>query len=219
MVRLAGVSKSYPDAAGAVPVLEDVDLTIGVGDKASLVGPSGSGKSTLLGLVAGLLRPYEGEIEMDGTSITGLSDRERARIRADRIGIALQADNLVPFLTARENVELALSFASGRRHRRRSHRADQLLERFAVDHRSGHRPRHLSGGEAQRVALAVAMANEPDLLLADEVVAQLDEATAAQVIDEVLTADFAVLFVSHDVALADLADHRYVLADRRVLLR
>jgi putative ABC transport system ATP-binding protein len=94
-----------------------------------------------------------------------------------------------------------------------------LLERFEVAHRAEHRPRHLSGGEAQRVALAVSMANEPALLLADEVVAQLDGATAARVIDEVLSADFAVFFVSHDVALADLVEHRFELVDSELVNR
>lgn len=231
--RLDDVSKSYGPQNNRTEVLHGVNLTIVPGEKASLIGPSGSGKSTLLALIAGLLRPDEGAIEIDSVAMSDLHDGARARLRANRIGIALQADNLIPFLTARENVELALSLAGtdpsqggcgappGRstgRGRRRSARAKalSLLERFGIAHRAQHVPRHLSGGEAQRVALAVSMANEPALLLADEVVAQLDGQTAVKVIDEVLTADFAVLFVTHDVAIADLAETQYALVDQGV---
>lgn len=215
IVRLQTVSKSF--GSMAEPVLEDVELVLHAGEKASLVGPSGSGKSTLLSLIAGLLRPDAGTVEIDGVAVSALDDRHRARLRADRIGIALQSDNLIPFLTARENVELALGF--GPRRGRSAARAMELLDRFQVSHRAGHRPRQLSGGEAQRVALAVSMANEPALLLADEVVAQLDAQLAASVVTEVLESDCALLFVTHDLALADLVEHRYALEGRRVTQR
>jgi putative ABC transport system ATP-binding protein len=219
VVRLCGVSKSYEADGDATAVLDSVDLTIGAGEKVSLIGPSGSGKSTLLALVAGLLRPTEGRVEIDGTAISDLDDRERAELRARRIGIALQSDNLIPFLTASENVELALAF--GHRVSRRSSRvrASDLLDQFDVGHRSHHLPRHLSGGEAQRVALAIAMANDPSVLLADEVVGQLDNETAGRVIDRVLGARFALLFVTHDVRLADLATSRYELIGGEVRRR
>lgn len=219
VVRLQQVSKSFGSPDDPTPVLRGVDLTIRAGEKASLIGPSGSGKSTLLSLIAGLLRPTVGTIEIDGVEMSGLDDRHRAQLRADRIGIALQADNLIPFLSARENVELALSFGCRRSSREARARALELLERFEVAHRAEHRPRHLSGGEAQRVALAVSMANEPALLLADEVVAQLDSDTAGRVVDAVLAAEFAVLFVSHDVALADLVEHRFALVDSELVVR
>ena len=215
IVRLRNISKSFGDATD--PVLEDVELVLHAGEKASLVGPSGSGKSTLLSLIAGLLRPDAGTVEIDGVAISALDDRHRAGLRADRIGIALQSDNLIPFLTARENVEMALGF--GTRKGRSAARAMDLLGRFQVSHRAGHRPRQLSGGEAQRVALAVSMANEPALLLADEVVAQLDGQLAARVVAEVLESDCALLFVTHDLALADLIEHRYALEGREVARR
>lgn len=218
IVRLEQVSKSYGPADNRIEVLQGVNLTIGAGEKASLVGPSGSGKSTLLSLIAGLLRPDQGAIEIDAVRISELDDRARADLRAHRIGIALQSDNLIPFLTARENVELALSFGGVRRRSARR-QAATLLDRFRVGHRAQHLPRQLSGGEAQRVALAVSVANEPALLLADEVVAQLDSDTATQVIDEVLNAAFAVLYVTHDVAIADLAESRYALTDQGVHAR
>ena len=219
VVRLAEVSKSYGGPAGTELVLREVDLTIMPGEKASLIGPSGSGKSTLLMLIAGLLRPDSGTVEVDTVDASGLHDRARAQLRANRIGIALQSDNLIPFLNARENVELALAFGTRTGRKSARVRALELLERFGVADRAHHRPRHLSGGEAQRVALAVSMANEPALLLADEIVAQLDSRTAVGVVDEILTADFALLYVTHDVAIADLVERRYELVDHAVQRR
>jgi putative ABC transport system ATP-binding protein len=218
---LDGVSKTFAgtDGAGQVDVLCDVALAIRYGEKASLIGPSGSGKSTLLSLIAGLLRPTAGAIVVDGVDLRRLDDRDRARIRAETIGIGLQSGNLIPFLSARENIELALGFGTRTARRRRRAAAMELLDRFGVAHRAEHRPQHLSGGEAQRVALGVALANEPTLLLADEVVAQLDGETAGQVVDEVLAGDFAVLFVTHDRSLADRVPIRYRLVDQRIETR
>lgn len=216
VLRIRGVSKSFGTPESPVPVLRDVDLTVMPGEKASLIGPSGCGKSTLLSLVAGLLSPDAGSVEIEGVAISALDDTGRARLRAHRIGIALQSDNLVPFLTATENVQLALAFGERPARSVARRTAHGLLERFHVAHRADHLPRHMSGGEAQRVALAVAMANGPALLLADEVVAALDGETAGQVITEVLAAEFAVLFVAHHRELADRADQRYELVDHGV---
>ncbi len=216
VVRITGLAKSYESSTGRSAVLEDVELTIEAGEKVSLVGPSGSGKSTLLSLIAGLLRPDAGIVEFDGVALADLADRAVSGLRARRIGIALQSGNLIPFLSAQENVELAMRFA---RRRGTSARAKAMLEQMGVEHRRNHLPRQLSGGEAQRVALAVAVANQPALLLADELVAQLDTATAGQVVDAVLDSDMAVLFVTHDVDLADRADRRLRLGDRRLVAR
>jgi len=213
VVQLKGVSKTFQSAGGPVVVLEGVDLTLEPGQKASLVGPSGSGKSTLLSLIAGLLRPDTGTVEIDGVSLSDLNDRERAVLRSRQIGIALQSENLIPFLSALENVELALGFG-GRRAGERQ--ARDLLDRMAVAHRANHRPRQLSGGEAQRVALAVALANDPGLLLADEMVSQLDETTASAVTREIFDLDTAVLFITHDPTLADRAGLKFRLRNRRV---
>lgn len=219
VVRLSDVSKSYRVDGEDVSVLSGVDLAIEHGSKVSLVGVSGSGKSTLLSLIAGLLRPDTGTIEIDGVAVDEIDDVGRAAIRATTIGIALQSDNLIPFLTAIENVVLAMTFARPRTHRDAEQRAIELLERFGVAHRRHQHPRHLSGGEAQRVALAVSMANGPALLLADEVAGQLDSGTAANVLGDVLSADFALLLVTHDAALADAVDVRYELANQRVWAR
>lgn len=216
ILRLTGVSKDYGPSSNATPVLSGVNLTIEAGQKASLIGPSGSGKSTLMSLISGLLRPTRGTVEVDGREMGTLDDSARAHLRATRIGIALQSDNLIPFMTATENVELAMAFVPGGSRQATRAKAEALLERFGVGGRAQHRPRQLSGGEAQRVALAVAMANDPALLLADEVVGQLDQQTAGRVVDEILTSDFAVMFVTHDIALADLVEHRYEIRDGAV---
>ena len=216
ILHMTGVSKSYRSAAGETPVLENVDLTIEPGQKASLVGPSGSGKSTLLALIAGLLRPDRGAVEVDGAALADLDDAGLSAVRSRCIGIALQSDNLIPFLTATENVNLALGFGPGKA----GHgRAAELLDRMGVGHRARHLPRQLSGGEAQRVSLAVALANAPRLLLADEMVSQLDADTAKAVVRDVFDAEMAVLIVTHDPALADRADLRLRLHDRQVVVR
>ncbi len=223
LVRVEGVSKTYresgPDAAVVESrVLEGTDLELRRGETTSLVGVSGSGKSTLLGLLAGLLLPDAGAITFDGRDITRLGDGERARLRAARIGIVLQAGNLVPFLTASENVELALELGGGRRSRPRARR---LLADLGLGARSDHLPRRLSGGEAQRVAVAVALANEPDLLLADEVTGELDSTTADEVISVILdawrTRGLTVLFVTHSQELAVRAQRHLRLVGGRVL--
>ena len=219
IVQLRDVTKSFSTARDETTPLRGVDFAINAGDKASLIGPSGCGKSTLLSLIAGLLRPSAGTVAINGVAMSDLDDRARAELRASLIGIALQSDNLIPFLTARENVELAHAFSSRRTRRSAPASSVGLLERFEVAHCANLRPRQLSGGETQRVALAVAMANQPAVLLADEVVGQLDGDTARRVINEVLSSEFAVLFVTHDIALADRADHRYALVDSEVVAR
>jgi putative ABC transport system ATP-binding protein len=218
LVRLQGVSKSYGIGPNRLHVLDGVDLDLRRGETTSLVGRSGSGKSTLISLIAGLMRPDEGHVRIGGQRTDELDEAGRAQLRAERIGVVLQSDNLIPFLTAVENVELAMGFAPGRRP---PERARELLSELGLGDRMDHLPRRLSGGEAQRVAVAVALANEPDLLLADEVVGQLDSATAAHVTELVFAAsrerDLAVLYVTHDEQLARKAQHPLRLADRRVV--
>jgi putative ABC transport system ATP-binding protein len=218
LVRLEGVSKSYGTGSSRLVVLDGVDLDLRRGETTSLVGRSGSGKSTLISLIAGLMRPDAGRVHIGGRQTDQLDEADRARLRAERIGVVLQSDNLIPFLTAVENVELALGLAPGRRS---TARARELLSELGLGDRMGHLPRQLSGGEAQRVAVAVALANQPDLLLADEVVGQLDSSTAAQVTELVFAAtrerDLTVLYVTHDERLAREAQHCLRLADRRVV--
>jgi putative ABC transport system ATP-binding protein len=218
LVRLQGVSKAYGTGPNRLQVLDGVDLDLRRGETTSLVGRSGSGKSTLISLIAGLMRPDAGHVDIGGQRTDELDEAGRAGLRAERIGVVLQSDNLIPFLTAVENVELAMGFGPGRRP---PSRARELLAELGLGDRMDHLPRQLSGGEAQRVAVAVALANDPDLLLADEVVGQLDSATAAHVTELVFAAsrerDLAVLYVTHDEGLARRAQHPLRLADRRVV--
>jgi putative ABC transport system ATP-binding protein len=216
-VRVEGVSKTFREGASDTHVLRDANLELGRGETTSLVGVSGSGKSTLISLLAGLMLPDSGGVVFDGQELTALDEAERARLRAGRIGVVLQKGNLIPFLTALENVELALSLANGRRPARK---AEELLAELGLGDRLHHLPRRLSGGEAQRVAVATAMANEPDLLLADEVTGELDSANADQVMDVIFDAwrerGLTVLFVTHSGELAARAQHRLRLDEGQV---
>jgi len=218
LVEVGAVSKAYRVGHVDTPVLDQATFALGRGETTSLVGASGSGKSTLLALLAGLLRPDTGTIAFDGEDLAAMDDTERAALRARRIGIVLQRGNLVPFLTAVENVELAVRLAGGRRAGRR---ARDLLGELGLGDRADHRPHQLSGGETQRAAVAVALANDPDLLLADEVTGELDSAHAEQVLGVIFAAwrqrGLTVLFVTHSTDLADRADHRLQLLDGAVL--
>jgi putative ABC transport system ATP-binding protein len=217
LVRVDEVSKTYRNGADATAVLRAASLELARGETTSLTGVSGSGKSTLIALLAGLLVPESGRVLFDGRDITDLDDHARALLRARRIGLVLQSGNLIPFLTARENVEMAIELAGGGR---ATERAGELLSEFGLAHRVDHQPRRMSGGEAQRVSLAMALANEPDLLLADEVTGELDSSTAEQVMDVILGAwrdrGLTVLFVTHSGELAARAQRRLHLADGEV---
>jgi putative ABC transport system ATP-binding protein len=212
LVRLEGVSKTYREGSVDRQVFRDVSLDLPRGAMTSLTGVSGSGKSTLISLLAGLLLPDSGRVLFDGDEITGLDDVARARLRALHVGVVLQSGNLIPFLTAQQNVELAMEL--GGRDRDEG-RAEGLLSELGMGDRLRHIPRRLSGGEAQRVAVAMALANHPDLLLADEVTGQLDSANAEQVMDVIVDAwrrrGLTVLFVTHDRELAARAERRLVL--------
>jgi putative ABC transport system ATP-binding protein len=217
-VRLEAVSKAYGNGSSRLQVLNDLELDLPQGETTSLVGRSGSGKSTLLSLIAGLMRPDSGHISIGGQRMDQLNDDGRANLRAERIGFVLQSDNLIPFLTAVENVELAIGFAQGRRSMAR---ARELLSDLGLGQRINHLPRQLSGGESQRVAVAVALANEPELLLADEVVGQLDSHTAADVMEMIFNASrdrsLTVLYVTHDEQLARRAHRSFRLSNHRVV--
>jgi putative ABC transport system ATP-binding protein len=218
LVRLEAVSKSYGSGSSRLEVLDGVGLELPRGQTTSLIGRSGTGKSTLLSLIAGLMRPDAGHVYIGGQQMDQLDDDARATLRAERIGFVLQSDNLIPFLTAVENVELAIGFGAGRNS---TTRARELLFELGLGHRMDHLPRQLSGGESQRVAVAVALANEPDLLLGDEVVGQLDSSTAADVMEMIFTAsrerNLTVLYVTHDEQLAAKAHRSLRLSDRKVV--
>ena len=207
------VSKAYGEGIRRALVLDRVSMTVDRGTSASLVGPSGSGKSTLLALIAGLTTPNGGQILLGGTDVTALDERERTQLRSQRIGVVMQRGGLLPFLSATENVELALTLAGVRR--RRSERARALLSELGLGARVDHRPAHLSGGEVRRVALAMALAKGPELLLADEMTGELDAANAAAVMRLVLRESrergLTLLFATHSTMLAGLAQRRFIL--------
>lgn len=217
LLQLDQVSKTYWTGGATRPILTAAAFALYRGETISLVGASGSGKSTLLSLIAGLLRPDAGRILFEGQDLATLDDVGRARLRAQRIGVVLQSGNLIPFLSAVENVELAMDLAGGHR---AAPRARDLLSEVGLAHRRHHLPRRLSGGEAQRVSLAMALANEPDLLLADEVAGELDSKTAEQVVGLIFEASrergLTVLFVTHSTELAARAARHLRLADGQV---
>jgi len=214
LVRLQKVSKAYRNATETTVVFEDLDLEVRRAEITCLIGPSGCGKSTILSLIAGLMRPDSGQVVFDGQDLAELSDAQRAQLRATRVGIVLQSGNLLPFLTAAENVALAARLGGADWSLART---TDLLELVGLADRSGHLPRRLSGGEAQRVALAVALVGKPDLLLADEAVGQLDATTARVVMDTFQLAcreqDLAVLLVTHNPEVAALGDQVVHLVD------
>ncbi len=217
LLSLRGVSKAYRNPRETTRVFENLDLDLHRGEITCLVGPSGSGKSTIISLIAGLMVPDSGRVSFDGQDVADLSDTKRAHLRATRIGIVLQSGNLVPFLTAAENVGLASRLAGIETS---PARVTSLLEQVGLADRADNLPRRLSGGEAQRVALAVALANAPDLLLADEAVGQLDSVTARLVMENFERAcrerGLAVLLVTHSQEVAALGSRTVRLIEGRL---
>lgn len=208
------VFKIYREGSIETIALRGANLQLGRGELTTLVGPSGSGKSTLISILAGLTLPSAGQVAFDGQDITRLDEGGRARLRARRIGIVLQSGNLIPFLTAIENVKQAISLIGGGQAARR---ARDLLGELGLASRLNHLPRHLSGGEVQRVSIAVALANEPDLLLADELTGEMDSATADDVMGVISRTreerGLTMLLVTHNPEIAELGQRKVWLTD------
>ncbi len=218
MIELRGVSKTVQSGDHPLTILHPLDFTIPSGQFVAVVGPSGSGKSTLLGLLAGLDAPSTGQILIDGTDITTLSEDALARLRGEKIGFVFQFFHLVPSLTAFENILVPMEIA-GRRDA--VARARRLLEEVGLSERGHHYPSQLSGGEQQRIAIARALANDPPILFADEPTGNLDSNTGRHVLDLLLdvrrTRRTTLVLVTHDHDLASLADVRLVLRDGRLV--
>jgi putative ABC transport system ATP-binding protein len=216
-LELRRVTKRLRSGDRQLTIVDAVDLIVAPGDFVAILGPSGSGKSTLLGLAAGLDRPSEGEVRLDGREIQALSEDELARLRRGRIGFVFQSFQLLGNLTALENVLLPLELA-GRA--AAAERARDLLVEVGLGERGHHYPSQLSGGEQQRVALARAFAVEPTLLLADEPTGNLDGATGAVVLDLLARLrgerGATLVLVTHDPEVASLADRRIHLRDGRI---
>ena len=210
--------KDYPMNGAAVHALRGASLDVQAGEYVAIAGPSGSGKSTLLQLIGGIDAPSSGSVELLGTRLDALSDRELTRLRLTRMGFVFQRFHLLPVLTARENVELPMAEAGmGRRERR--DRASELLAYVGLGHRASHRATQLSGGEMQRVAIARALANQPALLLADEPTGELDAATGMEILSlfRRLNQDGTTLVVvTHDEQLAAEAGRVIHMLDGRI---
>jgi ABC-type lipoprotein export system ATPase subunit len=203
-----------------VQALQGLDLVVESGELTALVGASGSGKSTLMNILAGLDAPTAGSVRVAGQDLATLSARQRLDYRRSVVGFIWQqtARNLLPYLTGSQNVEMPLRFSGGRRAARRS-RAGELLDLLGVGHCAGRRPDQMSGGEQQRVAIAVALANSPSVLLADEPTGELDSATAASVFGALQTANASlgvtVLVVTHDPAVSSMVRRTIAIRDGR----
>ena len=210
--------KVYRMDGVAVEALRGVNLTVEAGAFIALVGPSGSGKSTLLHLLGAMDTPTRGEVRLNGRSLTGMSDTERTRLRCHEVGFVFQTFNLLPTLSALENVEIALRLAGVSR-RERHTRAAELLERVGLGGRMGHLPRQLSGGERQRVAVARALANQPALLLADEPTGNLDSATGQAIVGlfrQLNAEGQTIVLVTHNPEVAAQAGRVLRMRDGRI---
>jgi putative ABC transport system ATP-binding protein len=216
-LELTGVSLALPSTAGPVHILEGADLTVQAGERVAVVGPSGSGKSSLIAVAAGLERPTAGQVRLFGQDLSLLDEDGRARLRRGRVALVFQNFHLLPNMTAAENVAAPMEIA-GRKAAVETARA--WLDRVGLSARRDHYPHQLSGGEQQRTALARALAVGPELLFADEPTGNLDQATAAQVADLMLTliadSGAALVLVTHDPALAGRLDRRVRVAGGRL---
>ncbi|MCG7210628.1 ABC transporter ATP-binding protein [Streptomyces arenae] len=216
-IQLRSVSRRYGSGEGAVNALDRVSLTFPAGTFTAVMGPSGSGKSTLLQCAAGLDRPTSGSVTVGGTELTQLSETRLTLLRRERIGFVFQAFNLLPSLTAEQNVALPLRLA-GRRPSRA--RLREVLAQVGLADRAGHRPAELSGGQQQRVALARALITRPEVLFGDEPTGALDSRTSREVLgllrDMVDSEGQTVIMVTHDPVAASYADRVVLLVDGRV---
>jgi putative ABC transport system ATP-binding protein len=210
VIEVRGVWKKVKDATGELIILDDINLSIEAGSSVAIVGASGSGKSTLLGLLAGLDSVTSGSVRLLGRELTELDEDARAALRSGSVGFVFQSFQLMPHLTALENVMLPLELQGGVSAREASARARELLEQVGLRERTGHYPKLLSGGEQQRVALARAFVTRPAILFADEPTGSLDAATGHAVIDLMFDMNRAhgatLVLVTHDVELARRCD-------------
>ena len=216
--ELRGVSKTYSLGGGQVHAVKAVDVTIDEGDAVAIVGPSGSGKTTLLQLLGGLDRPTAGSVLFEGKDMAAMRDGELSELRLNRVGFVFQQFNLIPTLTAAENVEAALAPA-GKRASERRETAHRLLGSVGLGARVDHLPSKLSGGEQQRVAIARALANEPHVLLADEPTGNLDTETGAEILELLMSLSGqrrTVIVVTHDAEIAARAHRIIRMRDGRI---
>ena len=211
LISLDHITKTYTGDTGPIVAVDDVSVSVEAGEFVAVVGPSGCGKTTLLLVAGGLLRPEDGEVNLDGTDPYSLSGEQRARFRAEQIGFVFQQFHLVPYLNVLDNV-MAPALVTGETSARE--RAETLVERFGLTDRLGHRPGQLSTGERQRVALARALLNEPRVILADEPTGNLDGDNSEQVLQALKAftdEGGAVLLVTHDPDAVAFAGRQVML--------
>jgi putative ABC transport system ATP-binding protein len=218
IVTATAVTRRYGDGDTAVDALRGITLEIDESRMTAIMGPSGSGKSTLMHILAGLDRPTTGTVVLDGVEITGLNDKKLTLLRRERIGFVFQFFNLLPTLTAEENVLLPLSIAGEKPDQEW---VDELLETVGIDGRRKHRPSELSGGQQQRVAVARALVSKPAVLFADEPTGNLDSSTSKELlrvlrrsVDEL---GQTIVMVTHDASAAAMADRILFIADGRIV--
>ncbi len=217
--EVRGVSKSYSLGGGQVHAVRELDLTIDSGDAVAIAGPSGSGKTTLLQLLGGLDRPSDGNVLFEGRDMAAMGDGELSKLRLHSIGFVFQQFNLIPTLTAAQNVEVALA-PSGEKGPARRETVGRLLDAVGLGARVDHVPSKLSGGEQQRVAIARALANDPHVLLADEPTGNLDTATGADILDLLMSLSGdgrTVVVVTHDTKVASRAHEVIRMQDGRIV--
>ncbi len=218
LLRARALTKTVASGDAPLTILDDVSFEVARGETVAIVGASGSGKTTLLGLLAGLDLPTSGEVELDGARLTSLDEDARAALRQRAVGFVFQSFQLLPAMTALENVMLPLELAARRDAREV---AQDWLGRVGLSHRTGHYPRQLSGGEQQRVAIARAFASDPMLLFADEPSGNLDQATGAAVAELMFSLNrehgTTLVLVTHDAQLAARCARRLSLAGGRLV--
>jgi len=215
IVRLYRVTKTFAMGDAEVRALNGVDLEIAAGEYVGVMGPSGSGKTTLMDILGCLSRPTDGRYEFEGRRVDQIDDIGLAALRGERIGFVFQSFNLLPRLTALENVELPMLYRRAARRARRA-RALELLDRVGLAHRAAHRPNELSGGERQRVAIARALVNRPSVILADEPTGALDTATGDSIlalIESLRGEGHTVVVVTHDPRIAGRMQRVVLLRD------
>jgi putative ABC transport system ATP-binding protein len=213
------VTKTYQVGSNIITAVDDVSVSICPGEFVGLVGPSGSGKTTMLAMLAGLLTPTQGSIMIGGSELAQMSEAERTRFRREKIGFTFQANNLVPYLTVQENVELMLKL-NHQFNKTGKERAREILERLGLGERLKSLPSQLSGGQQQRVAIARALVHNPNIVLADEPTASLDTERAFQVVETfaglIHAQKLAGIMVTHDLRMCQFVDKIIQMRDGRI---